>query len=89
MDNNSIPRIPPPTYEENADWLKEVTFASNKGIVEAVESMEERVFSASMQVKVMAQKDWLFSQFCVLADSCKDVFLLQLETLVTIGHFSV
>ncbi|XP_038049473.1 bromodomain adjacent to zinc finger domain protein 2B-like isoform X4 [Patiria miniata] len=50
-DNNSIPRIPPPVYEEKEGWLQEVTFSANRGIVEAVEAMEERVFSASMQVK--------------------------------------
>ncbi|XP_022106511.1 bromodomain adjacent to zinc finger domain protein 2B-like isoform X3 [Acanthaster planci] len=50
-DNNSIPRIPPPVFEEQEGWFQEVTFAANRGILESVEAMEERVFSASMQVK--------------------------------------
>ena len=79
-DNNSIPRILPLLYEENPDWLKEVTFTANKGIVEAVESMEERVFSASMQVKVLIPK--FIVCLSVFMFGCLSVCLWQLMWLI-------
>ena len=49
-------------------WFPDQAFAANKNILMEVEELEEKIFAASLQVKVRFMDIFIYYEHCVLVD---------------------